>query len=148
MDNKEIKNLIKLFSSSAISELKLKRDKFEIELKKSTGNVVASPVYQEEVPAQQPVIANTAKAPEEKPLLGDCICSPMVGTFYGAPSPEASPFVKVGDSVKKGQSLCIIEAMKIMNEIDAEFDCKIVEILVNDSDAIEYDMPIFRVERI
>jgi acetyl-CoA carboxylase biotin carboxyl carrier protein len=72
----------------------------------------------------------------------------MVGTFYKSPSPDAAPFVKVGDVVKKGQTLCILEAMKIMNEIDAEFDCKIVNILVDDSSPVEYNMPIFEVEKV
>jgi acetyl-CoA carboxylase biotin carboxyl carrier protein len=72
----------------------------------------------------------------------------MVGTFYKAPSPDASPFVKVGDTIRKGQPLCILEAMKIMNEIDAEFDCKILKILVDDSQAVEFDTPIFEVEKI
>ena len=82
------------------------------------------------------------------PVLSDTINSPMVGTFYASPSPEASVFVKVGDNVKKGQTLCILEAMKIMNEVEAEFDCKIVKILVEDGNPVEYDMPIFVVEKL
>jgi acetyl-CoA carboxylase biotin carboxyl carrier protein len=84
---------------------------------------------------------STAKA-------GDVINSPMVGTFYSSPSPESPAFVKVGDVVKKGKTLCILEAMKIMNEVEAEFDCKIVEILVTDGSPVEYDMPIFVVEKL
>lgn len=72
----------------------------------------------------------------------------MVGTFYASPSPESPAFVKPGDTVKAGQTLCILEAMKIMNEVEAEFDCKIVEILVQDSNPVEYDMPLFVVEKI
>jgi acetyl-CoA carboxylase biotin carboxyl carrier protein len=72
----------------------------------------------------------------------------MVGTFYRAPSPDSPPFVKEGDKVSKGQTLCIIEAMKIFNEIEAEFDCKILEILVEDGQPIEYDMPLFLVEKL
>ena len=81
-------------------------------------------------------------------IAGDTIDSPMVGTYYSSPSPEAPAFIKVGDTVKKGQTLCILEAMKIMNEVEAEFDCKIVEILVKDGDPVEFDMPIFTVEKI
>ena len=72
----------------------------------------------------------------------------MVGTFYMAPSPDSAPFVKVGDTVKKGQVIAILEAMKIMNELEAEFDCKILDILVSDGQAVEYDMPLFTVEKL
>ncbi len=72
----------------------------------------------------------------------------MVGTYYASPSPESPAFVKVGDTVKKGQTLCILEAMKIMNEVEAEFDCKIVKALVEDGHPVEYDMPIFVVEKL
>ena len=72
----------------------------------------------------------------------------MVGTFYASPSPESPAFVSVGDTVRKGQTLCILEAMKIMNEVEAEFDCKILEILVKDGAPVEYDMPIFVVEKL
>lgn len=76
------------------------------------------------------------------------IVSPMVGTYYSAPSPDSAPFVKVGDRVKKGQVIAILEAMKIMNELEAEFDCKIVSVLVSDGQAVEYDMPLFAVEKL
>ena len=72
----------------------------------------------------------------------------MVGTYYASPSPESPSFVEVGSTVKKGQTLCILEAMKIMNEVEAEFDCKILEILVKDGSPVEYDMPIFVVEKL
>ncbi|ECP8830230.1 acetyl-CoA carboxylase biotin carboxyl carrier protein, partial [Campylobacter jejuni] len=72
----------------------------------------------------------------------------MVGTFYQAPSPGAAPFVKVGNTVKKGDTIAIIEAMKIMNEIEAEFDCRIVEILVADGQPVEFGMPLFAVEKL
>ena len=72
----------------------------------------------------------------------------MVGTFYAAPSPDSPDFVKVGDVVKKGQVLGILEAMKIMNELEADFDCKIVDILVTNGQAVEYDMPLFAVEKL
>jgi len=72
----------------------------------------------------------------------------MVGTFYASPSPDSPPFVKAGDKVKKGQTLCILEAMKIMNEIEAEYDCTIVDVLVEDGEAVEYDKPLFAVEKL
>ncbi|CAA6815359.1 MAG: Biotin carboxyl carrier protein of acetyl-CoA carboxylase [uncultured Campylobacterales bacterium] len=147
MDNKEIKNLMKLFDDSSIGELRIKREDFEIEFKKSSSAVVSSPVLVQETPvinqvssAPTPVISNE--------VSGDFIKSPMVGTFYSAPSPDSAPFVKVGDTVSSGQGLCIVEAMKIMNEIECEFSCKIVDVLVKDGDPIEFDMPIFKVEKI
>ena len=72
----------------------------------------------------------------------------MVGTFYQAPSPDSPPYVKVGDKVKAGQTVCIVEAMKIMNEIQAEFDCEILEVLVEDGQAVEFDTPLFKVKRV
>jgi len=95
------------------------------------------------------VAATPTAQPEAEPRIqGDVIASPMVGTFYASPSPDAPPFVKAGDKVKKGQTLCILEAMKIMNELDAEYDCKIIDILVADGDAVEYDKPLFVVEKL
>jgi acetyl-CoA carboxylase biotin carboxyl carrier protein len=105
--------------------------------------VVSAPVVQQVAQATQ-----TTSVEDNSSSLGTTINSPMVGTFYKAPSPDASPFVKVGDTIRKGQPLCILEAMKIMNEIDAEFDCKILKILVDDSQAVEFDTPIFEVEKI
>jgi acetyl-CoA carboxylase biotin carboxyl carrier protein len=72
----------------------------------------------------------------------------MVGTFYSAPSPDSAPFVKVGDRVKKGQVIAVLEAMKIMNELEAEFDCEILSVLVSDAQAVEYDMPLFAVKKL
>jgi acetyl-CoA carboxylase biotin carboxyl carrier protein len=91
-----------------------------------------------------PVTVEVAKVAKS----GETINSPMVGTYYSSPSPESPSFVEVGATVKKGQTLCILEAMKIMNEVEAEFDCKIVEILVKDGSPVEYDMPIFVVEKL
>jgi acetyl-CoA carboxylase biotin carboxyl carrier protein len=85
---------------------------------------------------------------KEEKSSGINITSPMVGTFYVAPSPDSPPFVKEGDKVRKGDTLCILEAMKIMNELEAEFECRILEILVKDGEPVEYDKPLFRVEKL
>jgi acetyl-CoA carboxylase biotin carboxyl carrier protein len=100
--------------------------------------------------AAAPVAAATAmETAVSAPVhTGDMIVSPMVGTFYASPSPDSAPFVKVGDRVKKGQVIAVLEAMKIMNELEAEFDCKIVSVLVSDAQAVEYDMPLFAVEKL
>lgn len=157
MDFKEIKELIRVFDKSELNKLKVKEGEFEIAMQKGfeSGTVVTSsePALVQAAPAA-PVAAPVAQATaatSEAPaaaLAGESIKSPMVGTFYASPSPEAPAFVKVGDTVKKGQTLCILEAMKIMNEVEAEFDCKIVEVLVKDGDPVEYDMPIFVVEKL
>jgi len=155
MDFKEIKELIRVFDKSELNKLKVKEGEFEVAMQKGFegGTVVttSAPVAAAPV-AAAPVAPAAAPAPaaEAAPaaVSGDTINAPMVGTFYASPSPEAPAFVKAGDTVKKGQTLCILEAMKIMNEVEAEFDCKIVEVLVKDADPVEYDMPIFVVEKI
>ncbi|WP_345976394.1 acetyl-CoA carboxylase biotin carboxyl carrier protein [Sulfurimonas sp. HSL3-7] len=153
MDMKQIKSLISTFDDSGLSKIKINKEGFEIEMEKATG-LVAAPV-QTISAAAAPAAAAAAAAPAAvapaaapQAISGDTIDSPMVGTFYAAPSPDSAPFVKVGDTVKKGQAVAVLEAMKIMNELEAEFDCKIVEILVKDGQAVEYDMPLFVVEKI
>ncbi|MCJ8327334.1 MAG: acetyl-CoA carboxylase biotin carboxyl carrier protein [Campylobacterales bacterium] len=152
MDFKEIKELIRVFDKSELNKLKVKDENFEIALQKGFegGTVVTTAPVAAVAPvavlAAAPVAAPVSLNVEEN--LGDTIDAPMIGTFYASPSPEASDFVKVGDTVSKGQTLCILEAMKIMNEVEAEFDCKIVKILVEDGNPVEYDMPLFVVEKL
>lgn len=151
MDMKQIKTLLQEFDASTLSKLKITQDSFSIELEKNTG-VVAAPVMTA-APVAVAAPAAVASAPETTASAapvhtGDMIVSPMVGTFYASPSPDSAPFVKVGDRVKKGQVIAILEAMKIMNELEAEFDCKIVSVLVSDGQAVEYDMPLFAVEKL
>jgi len=153
MDYKEIKELIRIFDKSELNKLKIKDGDFEISMQTGfeSGTVVTSsaPVAQAVQAAPAPVVAQAAPAAEvPSAVSGDTINSPMVGTFYASPSPESAAFVKAGDTVKAGQTLCILEAMKIMNEVEAEYDCKIIECLVSDSDPVEYDMPLFIVEKI
>jgi acetyl-CoA carboxylase biotin carboxyl carrier protein len=148
MDMKQIKALLQEFDASSLSKLKITQDAFSIELEKNIG-MVATPMMAAPV-AMAPIVTTASVVTETaSPVYtGDMIVSPMVGTFYGSPSPDSDPFVKVGDRVKKGQVIGILEAMKIMNELEAEFDCKIVSILVSDSQAVEYDMPLFAVEKL
>jgi len=153
MDFKEIKELIRVFDKSELNKLKVKEGEFEVAMQKGFegGTVVTTSAPVAAAPAAPVAVAAPAAVATETAapaVSGDTINSPMVGTFYSSPSPEAPAFVKVGDTVKKGQTLCILEAMKIMNEVEAEFDCKILEVLVNDSDPVEYDMPIYVVEKI
>jgi acetyl-CoA carboxylase biotin carboxyl carrier protein len=134
-----------------LSKLKVEDGDFGLTLEKggvavATAPVQAAPVQQVHAPA--PSEAPVAEAEKRKVDDADKITSPMVGTFYRAPSPDSPPFVNVGDTVRKGQTLCILEAMKIMNELEAEFDCKIIDILVEDGQPVEYDMPLFLVEKV
>ncbi|MGB5966015.1 MAG: acetyl-CoA carboxylase biotin carboxyl carrier protein [Sulfurimonadaceae bacterium] len=148
MEMKQINALITKFDESGLSKIKINKDGFEIEMEKATG-LVAAPVQAAPVAAAAPVAVAASAAPVAAAAIsGDTIDSPMVGTYYAAPSPDSAPFIKVGDTVKKGQAVAVLEAMKIMNELEAEFDCKIVEILVKDGQAVEYDMPLFVVEKI
>lgn len=150
MDMKQIKTLVQEFDASTLSKLKITLDAFSIELEKNVGAVsapvmMAAPVAVAQAPA---AVAPVAAASLSVPLSGDAILSPMVGTFYSSPSPDSAPFVKVGDRVKKGQVVAILEAMKIMNELEAEFDCEVLEILKSDGQAVEYDMPLYLVKKL
>jgi acetyl-CoA carboxylase biotin carboxyl carrier protein len=152
MEFESIKELVKLFDKSSLSKLRVHKDDFSIDLEKAGSEVIyaqpvkMAPIQQATQEVAQPKPATQSAATEVKP--GEIITSPMVGTFYKAPSPDSPPYAKVGEIVKKSKSMCIIEAMKIMNEIEAEFDCKILEIMVEDGQPVEYDMPLFRVEKI
>ncbi|EAH4640140.1 acetyl-CoA carboxylase biotin carboxyl carrier protein [Campylobacter jejuni] len=143
MTKEEIKELVNLFAEANISKIKIKeQDGFEIELERDMCC---------DVPAPQPInvsVVNEAQPSQSAKSNKPSINSPMVGTFYQAPSPGAAPFVKVGSTVKKGDTIAIIEAMKIMNEIEAEFDCRIAEILVADGQPVEFGMPLFAVEKL
>lgn len=141
---KEIKDLIQLLEQSSLSELEVQENDFRISLRKS-GNVsprIASIAMPDDLTANEP----QPPVPVIDQNLAS-INSPMVGTFYAAPSPDANPYVKVGDHVTRGQTLCIIEAMKLMNEIKAEFDGTIVELAVENGAAVEYDEILFLIKR-
>ena len=150
MNLREIKELIKVFNSSDLSKLKVENGDFGLTLEKGGVAVVTAPTQTTATiqQAQATIEAPNVEAKKRVTDNADKITSPMVGTFYRAPSPDSPPFVNIGDSVKKGQTLCILEAMKIMNELEAEFDCKILDILVEDGQPVEYNMPLFLVEKV
>ena len=153
MDLRELKKLLEAFDKSKTNILELETEEFRIYLDKTAPSAAATVAPEASAPQQitsvenAPVVQKVEAKPECE-VEGDLITSPMVGTFYQAPSPDSPPYVKVGDKVKKGQTLCIIEAMKIMNELEAEFDCEILEILVEDGQPVEFDTPLFRVKRV
>ncbi|MBV5279252.1 MAG: acetyl-CoA carboxylase biotin carboxyl carrier protein [Campylobacteraceae bacterium] len=153
MDKNEIRELMRFFDKSEITKLKIKEGDFTIELQKgfeggvtyAAAPTVSAPVVVAAQASSAPVAIDVAVLATKAELS---IKSPMVGTFYKSPSPGSDSFVKIGSVVKKGQTIAIIEAMKIMNEIEAEFDCRIVEILAEDGQPVEYDMPIYAVEKV
>ncbi|WP_407717566.1 acetyl-CoA carboxylase biotin carboxyl carrier protein [Helicobacter trogontum] len=148
----EIKELIQLFNNSDLASLRLEQENFLLKLNKEGKKVKVDKAAQV-TPVQKTETTSATQTIESSPKPAnannaDFITSPMVGTFYRSPSPGAAPYVSVGDTVKKGQTIGIVEAMKIMNEIEAEFDCKIVEIEVNDAQPVEYGTKLVMVERI
>ena len=151
MNLKEIKEIIALMNENDLSEIEVEREGGKLKLKKSPGGVVFEPEghpassYRPEpatlAPAGQASAAAAAPAANRK-----LITSPMVGTFYRAPSPEAPPFVDVGQTVEVGQVVCIVEAMKLMNEIKSEVRGKIVEVPVPNAEPVEFGQTLFVVE--
>lgn len=151
MDLKLVKNILNLISESDVDEVSIEEGDFKIKVKKQSDRGVQAVHYQAPIPAPAPAAPPKveAKPAEQAPQAtdGDVIKSPIVGTFYEAPSPESDPFVKVGDRVQKGDPLCIIEAMKIMNEIESEFSGTIQKILVSNASPVEFDQPLFIIKK-
>ena len=149
MDIKDIKKLLDAFDKSSANILEFENEEFRIYLDKSASAPISQPQSStQHTSTQTEPIVQKVEAKPDCEVDGELITSPMVGTFYQAPSPDSPPYVKVGDKVKKGQTLCIIEAMKIMNELEAEFDCEILEVLVEDGQPVEFDTPLFRVKKL
>ncbi len=137
MNIDELRELILLFDQTSIAELELQKDSLKINLRKTAGSKAITP---------EPIAAAASEPAYDAAKLVE-ILSPMVGTFYAAPSPDAPSFARQGDHVKKGQTLCIVEAMKLMNEIKAECDGRIVEIAVENAEPIEYNQLLFLIEK-
>jgi len=151
MNIKEIKEMINLMNENGLSELEVEKDDMRIRLKK-TANGIES--FEGPLVSQGQNISNqpknqSASETEEKNLIKTVeIKSPMVGTFYRAPNPEAPAYVEVGQTIEPGQVICIIEAMKLMNEIKSEIKGKILEILVDNAEPVEFGQPLFLIEPI
>lgn len=160
----EIREIIKLVDASSLDEFVYEADGTKVKLKRSNGVVtqVVAPKLESQTVVQQPVVAEPAKASVEttttpvQPVAPKVevagtenlhkITSPMVGTFYQSPNPESPAFVKVGDEVGGETIVCIVEAMKLFNEIEAEVEGEIVEVLVKDGQLVEYGQPLFLVK--
>ena len=156
MNPKEIKNMIDFIAKSGLAEVNIETEAFKIQVKRDTeGTVIAAPAVAA-TPAPVPVAAPAAApapapAAEAAPAAEDTskyveIASPMIGTFYRSPKPEDPAFVSVGDSVSVGDKVCIVEAMKLFNEIESEVSGTIVKVLVENSSPVEYGQPLFLVD--
>ncbi len=152
---KELEKIIKLVERSEIAELEWEKNKERIRIRKdfqgpaqtiSYSAPIAAPVSASAKTATAGAAESVATSPKAESARSKEVLSPFVGTFYAAASPTAAKYVEVGSRVKKGDVLCIIEAMKIMNEIEAEFPGKIVSILVKDGQPVQYGQPLFQVE--
>mgnify|MGYP001584307335 CR=1 FL=1 len=160
MDIKQIQELIKFVSKSGVNEVSIEQKEFKITIKTNQPPTYVNAGVQQ-LPAQQFAPAQTQSPASEiilpttpaAPVIGDTskfitIKSPMIGTFYRSASPDKPLFVNVGDEIKAGQVICIIEAMKLFNEIESEVSGRIVKVLVDNSSPVEYDQPLFLVEPI
>ncbi|KFF04869.1 acetyl-CoA carboxylase biotin carboxyl carrier protein [Flavobacterium reichenbachii] len=158
MDLKEIQNLIKFVANSGVAEVKLEMDDVKITIRTTLETNVTEATYVQQLPAQAvlPQAAQQVTAPTvvnvtpEAPAANDSkyvtIKSPIIGTFYRKPSPDKAVFTEVGNTIAKGDVLCVIEAMKLFNEIESEISGKIVKILVDDMSPVEFDQPLFLVD--
>ena len=141
MDIRKVKKLIEMMEESDISEIEIKEGEDSVRI--SRGGVVV-PLADLKLPEHKP-IADRLESAADKPLIGHVVGAPMVGTFYSAASPSSPPFVETGDAVREGDTLCIIESMKMMNYIKAEQAGKIEAILVVNEEPVEFDQPLFTI---
>jgi acetyl-CoA carboxylase biotin carboxyl carrier protein len=159
MDIREIQNLIKFVAKSGATEVKLEMDDFKITIKTTTEAAGEATAFVQHIPVQQaapaaaaPVAAAAPAAAAPVAAAGEdtskfiTIKSPIIGTLYRKPSPDKAAFVEVGSTISKGDVVCVIEAMKLFNEIEAEVSGKIVKVLVDDASPVEFDQPLFLVD--
>ena len=158
MDLKEIQNLIKFVSNSGVAEVKLETGDIKITIRTTLEGNTPDITYVQQAPIQQaPIQQSLPSSVEQAPIATTApstmddskyitIKSPMIGTFYRKPSPDKPSFIEVGTSISKGDVLCVVEAMKLFNEIEAEISGKIVKILVDDMSPVEFDQPLFLVD--
>ena len=148
MDIRKIKKLIELVEESGITELEVQEEEGTVRISRAAPAVAPAAIQYAAAPVA-PAAAPAAATPAEAPVAeisGHQVRSPMVGTFYRSPSPEAKAFVEVGQTVKVGDALCIVEAMKMMNRIEADKAGVVKAILVNDGEAVEFDQPLIVIE--
>lgn len=148
MDLKEIKQIVDLMKRSSLTEFEIEEEGLKLRICRKSGEtqtIIAAP-SQAAVPPPAPPAATPAEDPAKAADPAKLIKSPMVGTFYSSPSPDSAPFVTTGDSVTADSTVCILEAMKVMNEIKAETSGTIAEVLVQNGESVEYGQPLFRLK--
>lgn len=147
MDINEIKKLIKVFESAKVTELSIQEGDLKIKISKN-GSSKNVEYVQQNIPIEAPAV-KTEPDKNVEPVQDNShiVKSPIVGTFYRAPAPDADPYVQSGDSVSTGSVLCIVEAMKLMNEIESDISGKILQILVEDGTPVEFNQPLFKIEK-
>ncbi len=144
IEQMDLPSILSLFDTSSLCEMELSCSRFTIKLKRPvTGETVAVAA----APPKPVVVEDSPKTKEKQDDL-ELITSPIVGTFYLTPAPDAPPYVKAGSKVEQNQVICTIEAMKLMNQLETEFACEIVEVLVKPETLVEYGQPLFKVRRI
>ncbi len=150
MDIRKVKKLIELLEESGIAEIEIKEGEESVRISRGpSGAALAQPLYAPPIPMAAPAVPVAAAAPAAAPAQKSSdhvVPAPMVGTFYASPAPGAKPFVQIGDEVKVGQVLCIIEAMKMMNQIESERAGRVTSVLVQNGDPVEFGQPLFVVE--
>lgn len=150
MDIRKVKKLIELLESSGIDELEIREGEESVRLSRHDRSGLGQPVMLHQSPVPPPSVAVTpgpAPSADEAPAFdGHVVTAPMVGTFYTAPSPGAKPFVEAGKRVQTGDTLCIIEAMKILNQIEADVDGVVVDVLVENGQPVEFGQPLFVID--
>ena len=151
MKIKEIQEIINFIKKSDLDDVSIETENIKIRVKKNNGNftTIEQPkIVKTEIQPQASPVENKVPEEKKKKTSNDNIIikSPMIGTFYRSPNPESDPFVNEGDSIKVGQTICIVEAMKLFNDIESEVSGKIVKILVDDNSPVEYDQPLFEVD--
>ncbi|AAW86881.1 acetyl CoA carboxylase, BCCP subunit [Aliivibrio fischeri ES114] len=152
MDIRKIKKLIELVEESGIAELEIAEGEESVRISRAIAPIAqVAPVQAVAAPAAPvaaaaPVASAPAAVEAPAEIAGHKVCSPMVGTFYGAPSPDAKPFIKVGQQVTAGDTLCIVEAMKMMNQIEADKSGVVTAILLEDGQPVEFDQPLVIIE--
>ena len=150
MKSKEIQDIINFIKKTDLDDVSIETENYKIRVKKNKTNYTTTEeVKSEEIKPQKKI--EVEDEPEEKKEKENntkniIIKSPMIGTFYRSPNPESAPFISEGDIIKPGQTICIIEAMKLFNEIESEVSGKVVKVIANDSSPIEFDQPLFEVD--
>ena len=154
MNTKEIQDIINFIKKTDLDDVSIETENYKIRVKKNSTSISEKVIHKSEKPLKidkkesviQKEQIETKAEPEVKASNNIIIKSPMIGTFYQSPNPESNPFVSVGDNIKPGQTICIIEAMKLFNEIESEVSGKVVKILANDSSPVEFDQPLYEID--